>query len=256
MQVRILGAHNLESDKTRLTSILIDGEMAIDAGSITSTLSFKEQQQITSILLSHHHFDHIRDIATFGYANKGSGTKKVYSVKSVLEKVSKYLTNGVLYPDFTKTPSIKPSLIFFDIDLYSNEPIDTYFVTPLPVNHVDSTVGYEIASSENKTIFYSSDTGPGLSECWKYITEPNLMLIETTLPNRMLEDAIESKHLTPALLKNELILFKKLKNYIPKIVIVHMNPMYEDEIKNELEVVSKEINAEIVPGYENLIIDL
>lgn len=256
MQIRILGAHNLESDKTRLTSLLIDGELAVDAGSITSVLSLKEQQQIRSILLSHHHFDHIRDIATFGLNNQFWGTKRIYSTKPVLEKLHQYLINGILYPDFTKTPTVNPSLILLDIELYSSEPVDTYFVSPLPVNHVDLTVGYEIISSDNKSIFFTSDTGEGLNECWNYLTAPQILFVETTLPNSMKEDAIRTKHLTPELLKKELVLFKTLKHYLPKIVVIHRNPIYEDEIKSELELVSKEINNEIIIGHEDLVIDL
>jgi hypothetical protein len=72
----------------------------------------------------------------------------------------------------------------------------------------------------------------------------------------MKEEAIRTKHLTPELLKKELVLFKTLKHYLPKIVVIHRNPLYEDEIKSELELVSKEINTEIIIGHEDLVIDL
>ena len=63
MEIRFLGVHNLESVDTKLVSLLIDGVLAVDAGSITTTLSFEEQQRIKSFLITHHHFDHIRDLA-------------------------------------------------------------------------------------------------------------------------------------------------------------------------------------------------
>ena len=46
MDITILGAHNTESEKTRLTSLLIDDVLAIDAGALTSSLSFGAQQNL------------------------------------------------------------------------------------------------------------------------------------------------------------------------------------------------------------------
>ena len=105
MEIKLLGAHNLESANTRLVSLLVDGVLAIDAGSLTSNLSFPEQQQIKAILLTHHHFDHIRDIATIGLNNYSWGTKKLFSIRAVLSALSAHIMNGVIYPDFTQMPS-------------------------------------------------------------------------------------------------------------------------------------------------------
>ena len=63
MEIRILGAHNVESANTRLTSLLVDGVLAVDAGALTSSLTFAEQEKVSSILLTHCHYDHVRDVA-------------------------------------------------------------------------------------------------------------------------------------------------------------------------------------------------
>ena len=44
MQVRVLGAHNLETIETHHTCFLVDGVLAIDAGSLVSTLGADEQR--------------------------------------------------------------------------------------------------------------------------------------------------------------------------------------------------------------------
>ncbi|MBI2287607.1 MAG: MBL fold metallo-hydrolase [Chloroflexi bacterium] len=62
MKVQILGAHNCESQNTRLVSLLVDDRLALDAGGLTSSLSFPAQQQLKAVLLTHQHYDHIRDI--------------------------------------------------------------------------------------------------------------------------------------------------------------------------------------------------
>ena len=65
MNIRILGAHNVESRTTRCISLLIDNTVAIDAGGLTSGLSISAQQRLKALLLTHQHYDHIRDIPDF-----------------------------------------------------------------------------------------------------------------------------------------------------------------------------------------------
>jgi hypothetical protein len=44
MQLRALGAHNMESKDTRMECHLIDGVLALDAGSLARSLTFEEQR--------------------------------------------------------------------------------------------------------------------------------------------------------------------------------------------------------------------
>ena len=111
MRVRVLGAHQLETRDTRLTSFLIDGFLAVDAGSLTSGLTLEEQESVEAILVTHHHFDHCRDLLTFGLNTRGS-TTDVYACPEVLESLSANLVNGAIYPDHTRSPAGCPSLRF------------------------------------------------------------------------------------------------------------------------------------------------
>jgi ribonuclease BN (tRNA processing enzyme) len=69
VKIKFLGMHNAESKYTRLSSLLIDDILAVDTGSLTSELSFSEQEKIKAIIISHGHYDHIRDIPTFAFNN-------------------------------------------------------------------------------------------------------------------------------------------------------------------------------------------
>ena len=62
MNIKFLGTHNAESKYTKLVSLLIDDVLAVDTGSLTSELSFSEQEKIKSILITHGHYDHIKDL--------------------------------------------------------------------------------------------------------------------------------------------------------------------------------------------------
>ena len=100
MNIRILGAHNCESKHTKLTSLLIDNILVLDTGGLTSSLSFSEQQKIRAVLLTHQHYDHIRDVPTiaFNFAMEWS-TLNIYSTEQVYQALT-VLLGSSLYPNF------------------------------------------------------------------------------------------------------------------------------------------------------------
>ena len=62
MKIKILGAHNTETLRTRHTCLLIDDVLAVDAGALTSHLSARGLERLKAVILTHSHYDHIRDI--------------------------------------------------------------------------------------------------------------------------------------------------------------------------------------------------
>ncbi len=256
MELEILGAHQCESLNSKLVSLLIDKVLALDAGGLTSSLTLSDQQRIKAILITHHHFDHIRDLATFGINAYSWGPIDVYALDSVLDVISKHLLNDVVYPDFLKNPRPdKPTFRFCPVEPGKEVIIDGYRVLPLPVKHGVPAVGYWITSRDGKSIFYTGDTGGGCSSCWEAIS-PELLVIEVCMSNSYESMAQQSGHLTPRLLKEELIDFKRLNGYLPHVVVVHMILSIEDEIREEVAQVAKELGANITLGYEGMKITL
>jgi ribonuclease BN (tRNA processing enzyme) len=127
--------------------------------------------------------------------------------------------------------------------------IEGYRVVALPVNHTISTVGFEITSKDGKKVFYSGDTGSGLSALWEHIS-PNLIIVDVTFPNRLENRAINSAHLCPKLLKKELMEFRRVKGYFPQVTLIHLSPKLEEEIKKEVKEVAKELKLPIGIAYE------
>lgn len=256
MKVRILGAHNIESDSTGCISMIVDDIMAVDAGALTSSLSFQAQQNLKAVLLTHPHYDHVRDIPALGmnfYLNENS--IDVYATLPVREALAEHLLNDSLYPNFMEKPPEKPSIRFHTLEPGRRESIIGYEVLPLSVNHAVPTVGYEISSPDGKKLFFTADTGPGLDECWRQVS-PDLLIIEVTAVNKWAEFSIGSGHLTPSMLQKELESLLKLKGKLPRIVTVHMNPLDEKEIKEEIGEAARALNTEIKLGYEGMIIEI
>ena len=252
MEIRVLGAHNIESATTRLTTLLIDDTVAVDAGALTSSLSLSEQEKVSHILLTHCHYDHVRDVPAIALnISHFEKNIRVYSQASTLHAISDHILNGVIYPDFTKIPTANPPLEFCPLEPHKVEIIGGYKVLAVPVKHGVPAVGYQITSDEGRSLFYSGDTGPGLSSCWENIS-PQLLFIDVTLPNRLEEHAVSSGHLTPRLLGEELAGFKRTRGYLPQVMIIHLSPVFEDEIKEEVEQVAKSLGADISLSYEGM----
>ncbi len=138
-----------------------------------------------------------------------------------------------------------------NIEPFKQQTIEVYEVLAVPVNHSDITVGYQISDNEGKVIFYTADTGPGLADCWQHL-HPQVLIVDVTVSNRYDEFARKTGHLTPALLYEELVKFRELKGYLPRVITVHMNPSLEKEIMAEAVGVSQDLNTSITLAKENM----
>jgi ribonuclease BN (tRNA processing enzyme) len=259
MNIRFLGAHNSESKDARPACVLIDNFLAIDAGGLVSSLTFSEQLAIEALLVTHHHYDHIKDIPMMGmnfYVQKAR--INIYSIPSVYAALA-YLFeyHGKLYTNFLNHPPENPTVNFTAIEPLLPFSLKQYRILAVPVKHSVPAVGYQITTPEGKRLFYSGDTGKGLEDIWQRVS-PDLLIIEVTTANGFLKSEKEVNHLTPDLLKAELVSFRKIKGYLPKVITVHMSPQSPDMelIADELKQVAVELNADIVPGYEGMQITL
>lgn len=255
MKIRLLGAHALEDKANRLACCLIDGILAIDAGSLTATLTFQEQLNIKALLLTHHHYDHIRDVLTLGATFYNNDAKcLVYSIPPVYDALQ-YLFNypGTFYTNVMEKPQGNPALRFISIDPLKPFNVLGYNIIAVTVNHSAPSVGFQITAPNDKKLFYTGDTGPGLEDCWHYVN-PDLLIIENSASDRFIERARAVKHLSPGLLKEELISFKKIKGYLPQIITTHMYPDEHEEAERrvELERISAELGVSITIGYEGM----
>jgi len=252
MELEILGAHNCESESTRLTSLLVDGILALDAGGLTSTLSIEEQHRLKAVLITHHHFDHVRDLATLGMNFWTKGPLPVYGLETSLQTVLSNILNGVMYPDFTARPSPeKPAFKFHPVAPGKEFSTAGYTITPFLANHGVPAVGYRVSDAKGKSFVYTGDTCRLAEAAWQDLS-PRLIVTEVTVPDKHESMARESRHLTPKLLKEELLAFKKPHKYIPPVIVVHISPHLEDEIQKEISLIAEELGTEITCGYEGM----
>ena len=256
MKIRILGAHNIESKDTRYMSLLIDDVLAFDAGALTSSLSQAEQQRLKAVMITHQHYDHMRDIPALGINFSLHGTSlDIYGAKAVYDVLAAHLLNDVVYPNFFNKPETKPSLRFTEMEPGKAMTVAGYSVLNVPVTHAFPTTGYQITAADGKKLFYSGDTGPSLADTWRQIS-PDLLIIELTSLNKWREFALQTGHLTAELLKQELDSFREIKGYLPQVVLVHMNPLDEKVIKSEVAAATGTLKTSIRFGHEGMTLRL
>ncbi len=258
MQIRILGAHALEQAGTRLSSLLVDGTLALDAGGLTSALSFSEQKEIKAVLLTHHHFDHTRDVVTLA-ANAAyywRGQLAIYGLRYTLDIVTSVLLDGRIYASFLEYPSKEePTVRLETIEPYSRKTIAGYDVLAIPAKHSVPAVGYQVTSLDGKSLLYTGDTTAGISECWQHVS-PHVLVTGVIGPNKFADWLGKAGHFCAAILKEELKEFRRIKGYLPRVVVIHIGNLFEKEIEEEVAQVAAELEVDIDVAYEGMEITL
>jgi ribonuclease BN (tRNA processing enzyme) len=232
-------------------SILVDDCLVLDAGSMASRLSFEEQLALKAILISHAHYDHVRDIPALAMnLLLRRGGCIVYSIPEVLESLAAHFMDGRIYPDFRQRPSAdRPAIRLVDLQPLHAVNIAGYRVLPVPVNHSVPGVGYQITAPGGAVMFYSGDTGPGLENCWRQI-KPQLLIIELTASEKYREAMMKVGHMTPELLRQELGIFRDIHGYLPQIVVAHTSPTVAADIAKELSKVEEALSTKITIARE------
>lgn len=237
MKIKVLGCSGAEFPGHRPPSFLLNGKILFDTGSLTDILDMKGQLKIEHIFITHSHLDHIMGIP-FLADNLIFGEKwhkvNIFGIPPVIKAIKKNLLDGSIWPDFTVIPTIHEAILNLqELKPCESIKIDHYTITPYRVNHSVPAAGYLIEDQSKRRLFYTGDTGPS-DATWKNIGEKQIhcLIIETSFPNRMEEIAIRTGHLTPRLLKKEIL---KIKHMPERIYITHLKPQYSKAIKKELE---------------------
>ena len=103
MRLKVLGAYGASDAEHNLTGYVIDDWLAVDAGTLTSKLSFSQQSRIQAVFITHPHADHIRDLPHLIHNrfSQATGPLTIFASKEVMEILSRDVFNGVVWPDFS-----------------------------------------------------------------------------------------------------------------------------------------------------------
>lgn len=235
MKLHVLGCHGGELPRCRSTCFLVDEVLALDAGALTRTLPLEQLSRIDDILLSHSHFDHVKDLPLLADLIVGRREKPVtiWGSRECIATLRENLFNDALWPDFTRIPTRKnPVFRLKSFRAGASFKVGRYAVTSVPVTHPVESCGFVISDGKS-ALGMSGDTGP-TEKLWDLFNRTkNLkaVLLETSFPNELQKLADISGHLTPRTLQSEL---EKFDRDGAEVLLYHLKPAFVARLKKEL----------------------
>jgi ribonuclease BN (tRNA processing enzyme) len=234
MKVQILGASGGIGGPARTTSLLVNDDILIDAGTGVGELSLATMERVDHVFLTHSHLDHVACLP-FMMDSVGAARGKpvtVHAQEATLSGLRTHLFNGVLWPDFARLPTLEaPFMVYETLAPGAEYTLGARRLRSIPVNHIVPAVGY-LVRGPTGSLAFSGDTTT-TDELWRMLNaceDLKHVIIETSFLDKDEPLARVSKHLCPKLLAEEL---KKLKPG-PQVHITHLMPGEEEEIMAEI----------------------
>jgi cAMP phosphodiesterase len=214
---------------------LLNDSVLLEGGTATSVFSPEELKAVTDIVISHIHLDHTKEIFFLldNLAQMKAEAVTLNGLQEVVEGARKHLFNEEVWPDFSMLPTEEePVLRFRVLPEGGFSTIGEFQMCPIRVNHPVPASGF-IIREEGAAIVYTGDTGPtqGIWEAARAETNLKAVFAEASFPNSMEQLALESGHLTPALLEKEIALLGRPE--VP-VYVFHMKPLFLDQIEADL----------------------
>ena len=234
MQLTVLGCSAGIGGERRTTSLLLDDDILVDAGSGAGELTLEQMARVDHVFLTHAHLDHsgflplLADAAAF-LRNR---PLQVYALDETITSLKASMFNSELWPDYTVLPSIDAPYIRF-VPIMSGVPVlfGNRRIIPLPVRHSVPAVGYCMDSGSG-SFAYSGDT----TDCEAFwaalngIENLRYLMVEVTLKNADANAAARSGHMSAELLARGLARLRQPA----QLFITHLEPGKEEFVMDEV----------------------
>lgn len=214
---------------------MVDGAVAIDAGSLALGATSAERAAIRDVIVTHAHIDHIATLPLF-VDDLFSTLEKpvvVHALPEVIAVLQGDVFNDRVYPRFHQlTNSHGPVLRFEPLPPQHPTRIAHLTVTAVAVNHSVPTCGL-LVDDGTSAFAYSSDT-TATDAFWalaKGCPRLKAVLLESAFPDSMAELARKAGHLTPATFRSEV---QKLGQRAA-IWAVNVKPLFREAVAKELD---------------------
>ncbi len=241
MKLRVLGCSGGEYSGLRASGYLIDRNLLFEAGTVTSVLSSEEQAEITDVLISHAHLDHIKELAFLadGLFPAHAAPIRILAIPEVIDTLREHFFNDRIWPDFTRLPPERPVISYVPLSIGRVHTVGSLGITPVGVSHTIPAAGFVIDDGASAVAF-TGDTGRTES-FWETIRAvPNLKAVvaECSFPDSMADLARESGHLTPTMLSEGLAILGRSD---VAVFISHVKPTLQDEVAGDLRRMSTRV---------------
>ena len=235
MELKVLGCSGGVGRGLRTTTLILNDDVLIDAGTGVGDLTLEQMENIRHIFLTHSHLDHITSIPLLvdSIFDRITQPIVIHGLEATIQALRTHVFNNVIWPDFTALPNVKNPVMRYEVlapgQVYD---LEHYSIEMVPVNHVVPGVGY-VVKTPDKVFAFSGDTTTNES-FWEHLnrhTQLDYLIVEAAFPNDDIEICRRAGHYCPQLLAEDIA---KLKHQ-PEVYITHNKPGDEDEIFAECQ---------------------
>jgi HD-GYP domain-containing protein (c-di-GMP phosphodiesterase class II)/phosphoribosyl 1,2-cyclic phosphodiesterase len=252
--IKVLGSSGTETKEHGITSFLLNPYTTIDAGSLLNTLGV-DFIDIDTIWLTHSHLDHIVDIAyaVESYFNMRKKSLKIIALPETLKVLQEHFFNNLIWPDFSKInlENGLPVIEYETLSINKKYNLSDYeTIRAFKTDHTVPSCGY-IYTKNSRAVLITSDTLSLEGMIVEIQKDKNIktIIVECSFPNELEKLAIESKHLTPSLLFNQL---KKINSEDLVLCLNHIKPAYKEKISQQIEEIRGDWKVKILKDGEIL----
>jgi cAMP phosphodiesterase len=225
------------SQTQSLTTFIINGTIALDAGSLGFSLDGAALADVEHVIVTHSHLDHVASLpmAVAEVFPRLKRPMKIHGTPVVLDAVRNHLFNGVIWPDFTRIKMLKSdrgAIEFVTIEPHKSFELDGVRFTPVPVNHEVPTIGL-VAETPDAAVAFTSDTCT-TDDIWAAASKPaNLraVFVDCSFPDELESLAISSGHLTPKMVAAEAAKLTRPA----QVICVHIKPDTREKVLAQLK---------------------
>lgn len=238
MKVQLLHSTFDNNDRAsrgqHFTCFVINDVLALDAGSLATSISDAQRESIRDIVLTHAHLDHIAGLPLFIDDLFATLTEpvRVHAAREVIDILERDIFNWSIYPRFSELRNSNgPVLDYRPFETGRQFTAAGLSITPASVNHKVPSSGFLIDDGKTK-IAMSGDTAE-MSEFWEMASAVkglDALLIECAFPNELSDLADISYHLTPDRMFAELSMY----SLDCPVYVINMKPMYRAAITEQI----------------------
>lgn len=239
MQVKVLGCSGGIGAARRTTSLLVDDDVLLDAGTGVMDLDLEQLRRIDHVYLSHCHLDHIAALPLM-VDSVGALRERplvVHARESCLITLDEHIFNWCIWPNFYVIPTPQqPFLVSEHIAVGETVELSRgRRLSFLPVEHTVPALAFHLSGGEGSLVFSGDTTRcDAFWDAVNAIPDLKYLIIETAFTEQEKAIALASKHLCPSMLAGEL---EKYKGGA-QIYITHLKPTQEAAIMEQVRQVA------------------
>lgn len=222
------------SPRQHLTCFLVNGSVAVDAGSLAMAVTASERSAIRDIVVTHAHLDHIAGLPLFidDQFSELNEAVRIHATSEVIEILEGDVFNWSVYPRFSELENSHGKVMEYRPFVQGEKfQVGGLSFESLEVNHKVPCSGF-IISDDSCSIAITGDTA-NMDSFWTTLSRRKLsaLLIECAFPNELSELAEMSCHLTPTTLAAEL---EKFQDNECEVFIINIKPSYREAVLQQL----------------------